>query len=170
MKNQESTKPTQIFSLLKLFSVTILLIGCDPDESTLVVPEIESTYVKFTTSSLSIAEDNTSGIVVTLKLSKPAIKDMDLWLSVTDYYLRNTTAGMAGSVFSTNPEAVVDNFDGYTFIPLEVQKGDTAIEFTVFAVDNKVDGRDNPTLVITPERLKDYFALNTCTITIEDDE
>jgi hypothetical protein len=170
MKNQKSTGFALVFRVFAFFSGAILLLGCEPSEPPPLKATEESTFVRFSSTTLSLAENSTSEIVVQLSLSKPAIEDRVLMLVVTDYYTNTNSREMVGSVYSTKPEVVADDDYGSTYILLAVQKDAKQIEFTVSAVDNKIVNNYNSKLVFQLFDNRDYKAINTWTITIEDDE
>ncbi len=76
---------------------------------------------------------------------------------------------MPGTVYKTMPETQ-RNEDNDSYIELDVQEDATQLEFTIFAVDNKVVNSQKTKLEFRVSDGWKFRAINTCAVTIEDDE
>ena len=170
MNHQAHSKFAIVFGFIFTLSIALLLLGCDTDgpDPGPVMPD-ENTYLTFSKTNFTIAENSTLGVVIQMELSKPATANHTMNISVTDYYNNNSRNEMTGSVYKTIPETQ-RNEDYDSYVVLDVQKDATRLEFTVFAVDNKVVNSQNTKLEFRVSDGWNFRAINTVTLTIQDDE
>jgi len=119
------------YTTLFISSVTGVVEKGNPLNYTVTIKDNgdESTIVTFAERTGTVGENNTSGIVVHLNLSRPAIRDASIFV-MGPYF--DPDYDFFG--YTTMPEMVPDVYSYY--VPLEIKKDVTHVEFTIKPIDN----------------------------------